>query len=151
MGYRLFTAVVFLMCAAFASAQEYRATLLGTVTDQSGAVVPGTRLIVTNIETGVSVESATNDQGRYVVPYLLPGRYKLRVEQAGFKAFERGPFELRINDRLELDVVLQVGQVSDQVTVTAEAPLLETSSSSRGQVIENRAITSLPLNGHNPL
>jgi len=150
MRYRLFTAVVFLMCAAFVGAQEYRATLLGTVTDQSGAAMPGTRLIVTNIETGVSADSTTNDQGRYVVPYLLPGRYKLRVEQAGFKAFERGPFELRINDRLELNVVLQVGQVSDQITVTAEAPLLETSTSSRGQVIENRAITSLPLNGHNP-
>ncbi|MCX6634439.1 MAG: carboxypeptidase-like regulatory domain-containing protein [Acidobacteria bacterium] len=87
------------MCAALVCAQEYRATLTGTVTDQSGAAVPGTRVTVANIETGVSANSTANDQGRYVAPYLLPGRYKLRIEQAGFKAFERGPFELRINVR----------------------------------------------------
>ena len=150
MRYCFSVATALLVCAAFVGAQEYRATLVGTVTDQSGAAVPGTRLTVTNIETGVSVNSAANDQGRFVAPYLLPGRYKLRIEQAGFKAFERGPFELRINDRLELNVMLEVGQLSDQVTVVAEAPLLETSTSSRGQVIGNRTLSDLPLNGHNP-
>jgi hypothetical protein len=136
--------------AALVNAQEYRATLVGSVTDQSGAAVPGTRLTVTNTETGVSVISPANDQGRYVIPFLLPGRYKVHVEQPGFKSFERGPVELRINDRVELNIVLEVGELSDKVTVTSEAPLLETSSSSRGQVIDNRKITDLPLNGRNP-
>jgi hypothetical protein len=138
------------MCAAVSTAQEYRATIVGNVTDQTGAAVPGTKLTISNIETGVSVNSASNEQGRYVVPYLLPGRYKLRVEQDGFKTFERGPIELRIADRTEVNVVLEVGQLSDRVTVTAEAPLLETSTSSRGQVIDNRKVTDLPLNGRNP-
>ena len=143
-------AVLLLTTTLSINAQEYRATIAGTVTDQSGAAVPATRLTVTNIETGVSVNAAANDQGRYVAPFLLPGRYQLRVEQAGFKTFERSPIELRINDRVELNVVLEIGQMSDKVTVVAEAPLLETSTSSRGQVIENRKIVDLPLNGRNP-
>ena len=72
------------------------------------------------------------------------------MEQSGFKTFERSPIELRINDRVEVNVVLEIGQMSDKVTVVAEAPLLETSTSSRGQVIENRKIIDLPLNGRNP-
>ena len=73
MKHRLYIAAAFLLCAALVTAQEYRATLVGTVTDQSGAAVPGTRLTVTNIETGVSVNAVANDQGRYVAPYMLPG------------------------------------------------------------------------------
>ena len=147
---RLFAAIAGLVCAALVSAQEYRATLVGAVTDQSGAAVPGSRLTVTNVGTGVSVDAVANEQGRFVASYLLPGQYKLQVQQSGFKSFERGPFELRINDRVELNVVLEVGQMSDKVTVVAEAPLLETSTSGRGQVIDNRKVTDLPLNGRNP-
>lgn len=147
---RVFAAIAGLVCATLVSAQEYRATLVGAVTDQSGAAVPGSRLKVTNVGTGVSVDAVANEQGRYVASYLLPGQYKLEVQQAGFKSFERGPFELRINDRIELNVVLEIGQMSDKVTVVAEAPLLETSTSGRGQVIDNRKVTDLPLNGRNP-
>jgi hypothetical protein len=147
---RVLAAGAWLACAALLFAQEYRATLVGAITDQSGAAVPGVRINLVNLETGVSVASAANEQGRYVVPYLLPGRYKLELEQAGFRAFERSPIELRINDRVEINVVLELGQVSDRVTVVAEAPLLETTTSSRGQVIDNRKITDLPLNGRNP-
>ena len=139
-----------LACASLLNAQEYRATLLGRVTDSSEAVVPGAKVTATNRDTGVANASEANGEGNWMIPYLLPGVYELRVEQSGFKSFQRGPIELRVNDRMRLDVVLEVGQLSDHVTVTAEAPLLEVASSDRGQVIDNRNITDLPLGAHNP-
>src|SRR5712692_2760259 len=111
-----------LLAIALVNAQEYRASLLGVVTDSSGAAVAGASIKVTNVESGVTASSRTNNDGSYVVPYLLPGRYALLVEQAGFKAFERSPIELRVNDRSRVDVALEVGQISDRVTVVAEAP-----------------------------
>ncbi|MBI4876443.1 MAG: TonB-dependent receptor [Acidobacteria bacterium] len=132
------------------AAQEYRATLLGVVTDPSGASIPAAGVTITNLDTGVGSKSQTNADGNYVVPFLIPGRYALRVEVAGFKTFERSPIELRTNDRTRADVTLEVGQLSDRVTVTAEAALLEVSSSDRGQVLDNVKITELPLNGRNP-
>src|SRR5690349_10367019 len=125
---RILAAGAWFACAALLFAQEYRATLVGVITDQSGAAVPGVHLNLVNLETGVAVASSANEQGRYVVPYLLPGHYKLQVEQAGFRAYERSPIELRINDRIEINVALELGQVSDRVTVVAEAPLLETTT-----------------------
>jgi hypothetical protein len=131
-------------------AQEYRASLLGVVMDSSGAAVAGASVKVTNIETAVAASSVTNSDGSYLAPFLLPGRYSLVVEQAGFKTFERSPIELRVNDRSRVDVTLEVGQVSDRITVEAQAPLLEVSTSTRGQSIEARKITDLPLSGKNP-
>jgi hypothetical protein len=132
-------------------AQEYRATINGVITDPSGASVPGARVTAINLGTGVALHSEANAQGHYVIPYLLPGQYKVRVEREGFKSIERSPIELRIADRSEVNVQLEVGAISDKVVVTAAAPLLETSSASGGQVIDNRKITDLPLNGRNPL
>jgi hypothetical protein len=132
------------------TAQEYRASLLGVVTDSSGAAVPQAAVRVTNIESGVASTALTNNDGSYLVPFLNPGRYSLAVELTGFKAYERSPIELRVNDRSRVDVTLEVGAVTDRVTVLAEAPLLEVSTASRGQSIENRKITDLPLSGRNP-
>lgn len=131
-------------------AQEYRATLLGVVTDPTGAAVPAAQVTVTNTETGVRAATKSNTDGNYVIPFIVPGTYRLRVEHEGFKTYERSPIALRVNDRVRIEVALEMGQVSDQVTVTAQAPLLETSSSSRGQVIDNLQISELPLNGRNP-
>lgn len=142
---------VLVTAASLICAQEYRATIAGVVTDPSGAATPGARVSAINLESGVAVNTESNAQGRYVIPLLMPGRYKVRVEHPGFKSFERSPIELRINDRIEVNVALEVGQVSERVTVEAAAELLETASSSGGQVIDNRKITDLPLNGRNPL
>lgn len=142
---------VFLLLPTLACAQEYRATILGLVTDPSGAAVVDALVKATNLETRVTANSRTNQEGSYVIPYLLPGRYGLQVEQAGFKTFERRPIELRMNDRARLDVTLQLGLVSDHVTVISESPLLELSSSSGGQSLEARSIAELPVNGRNPL
>lgn len=140
-----------LMAVASGYAQEYRATLLGLVTDPTGAAVVGAKVLVVNVETEVRSATESNSDGNYLVPYLPPGTYRLRVEHTGFKAFERSPIELRVNDRTRLDVALEVGEISERITVTAESPLLEQANAERGQVIGNREITNMPLNGGNPL
>jgi hypothetical protein len=133
-----------------ASAQEYRATLLGQVTDASGAAVPKARVSASNVETGVAVPATVDAEGGYLIPFLVPGNYQLTVEADGFRNFTRGPLELRVNDRLRVDVRLEIGKATDQVTVDAEAPLVETASSNRGQVVDSAAVRGLPLNGNNP-
>ena len=142
-------ALLFISCAAVVGAQEFRATMIGLVTDSSGAVVAGAKVTVTNLDTSVKSATEANNEGNYVVPFLAPGNYRLRVEHPGFKSFERGPIELRVNDRVRVDVKLDVGEVSEQVTVRAEAPLLQTDSASAGQVIDSIKVASLPLFGRN--
>ena len=132
-------------------AQEYRATISGVVTDSSGATVAGAQVQAVNLETGLALKSESNAQGLYVIPYLLPGRYKIHVEHVGLQSFEQSPVAMRVGDRIEINAVLQVGQVTEKMTVTAEVPLVETETSSRGQVIDNQRINDLPLNGRNPL
>lgn len=141
---------ILLLAAVSGFAQEYRATLLGSVSDPTGAAVAGAAVTATHLETRVATATRTQNDGGYLIPFLPPGKYTLRVEQSGFKTLERGPIELRVNDRARVDVALEIGQISDRVTVVAEAPLLEVSSSNRGQVVENRKITDLPLNSRNP-
>ena len=141
---------ILVMSAAFLSAQEYRATVLGTVTDPAGAVVPGVAVVITNIETGVASRAQSNASGAYQVPYLQPGSYKVEVSHQGFKTYVREPVELHVDDHVQIDVPLEMGRSSDQITVTAETELLEESNGSVGQVVGRDQITSLPLDGHNP-
>jgi hypothetical protein len=138
-----------LACVAL-NAQEYRATVLGTVTDPSGAAVPKAGITITNTESGVSSKTETNHEGLYQVPYLLPGVYALEVTAPGFKTHRRSPIELRVDDKARIDVALEVGRTSDQVTVVAEAPLLEVTTGGRGHVVSGEEISNLPLDGHNP-
>jgi hypothetical protein len=142
-------ATALLALAALLPAQEYRATLLGQIRDSSGALIPNALVTVSNINTGVRVTAATGTSG-YTIPYLVPGIYSLTVEANGFKTHTRGPIALQVNDRVRIDVALEVGASSEHINVTAEAPLLEVSTASRGQVIGGEKINGLPLNGHNP-
>ncbi len=142
--------VVSALAGSLLCAQEYRATVLGVVTDPTGAAVPLANVTITNNETGVVATTQAGNDGAYQIPFLLPGTYTVKVEHPGFKTLERGPVELRVNDRMRLDLKLQVGEVSDQVTVVAEAPLVEQSNADRGQVIDNRKVTDLPLDSRNP-
>ena len=136
--------------AAVLPAQEYRATILGAVTDPAGAAVPKASVLIRNNDSGVSSRTESNAEGMYQIPYLLPGTYILEVSAPGFKTYRRGPVELRVDDRTRLDVSLEIGQTSDQITVSAEAPLIEETTATRGQVVTTEHITSLPLDGHNP-
>jgi len=120
------------LLAAVLAAQEYRATLLGTVTDPAGAAVPMASVTVTNDDTGVSSRTKCNGEGGYQIPYLQPGVYTLEVTHAGFKTHRRGPIELRVNDRAKIDVPLEIGRAAEQVTVVADAPLIEDSTGSLG-------------------
>ncbi|MBI1897421.1 MAG: TonB-dependent receptor, partial [Acidobacteria bacterium] len=131
-------------------AQESRATLIGKVSDTTGAVIPGAPVRVTNVATGVAVSVVTNAAGNYEVPYLLPGAYRVEVEMAGFKRSVRDAIELRVSDRLTLDFTLDVGEVTESIVVTGETPLLETATASIGLVMDERRVTELPVVGGNP-
>lgn len=137
------------LIVASAAAQEFRGSITGRVTDPGGAAVPGAQVTVTNTATNVSDSVTTNDDGISTALYLAPGRYTVVVEKQGFKKHLR-TVEVRVGDKLTLNLPLDVGNVSESVTVTAEAPALETASATAGQVIDRRRISELPLSDGNP-
>ncbi|MBV9483318.1 MAG: TonB-dependent receptor [Acidobacteria bacterium] len=130
-------------------AQVESAKIVGTVRDASGAVLPGAKVTVTNVGTNVTRSLATDNGGNYVVTELRPGTYTVTVTQPGFKAAVQSPFQLDVNQVLRVDLTLAVGNVSERVEVTAAEPLVESQTSSMGQVIEEQRVHELPLNGRN--
>lgn len=126
-----------------AIAQESRATIVGQIFDSTGAVVPRATITVLNTGTHFKNETQTNDQGHYTVPYLIPGMYTVTVVATGFKMVERN-VELRIDDRLQLDFSLEIGQTTQTVQVTATTPLLQTANANLGQIIDTRRLADLP-------
>ena len=138
-------AVCLLLFAPAGFAQS--AGITGRVTDRTGAVVPGTSITVISAATGAERKVVTNEDGYYTVPLLLPGEYRVAVEHDGFKPIARSGIILEVDQRAELDFTLEVGVVSERVEVTAAATQLNTVEGSQGQVIENRRIVELPLNG----
>jgi carboxypeptidase family protein/TonB-dependent receptor-like protein len=146
-----------LMCVLLVSvmsssavSQEFRGSISGRVTEASGAAVPGATVTITNLATNTSTNATTNESGNYTAIYLNPGRYAVAVEANGFKKVIRQGIEVRVADRLELDLVLEVGAIADTVNITSEASLLETNTASAGQVIDRRRISELPLSDGNP-
>ena len=142
------TVVVLILLGPWSAfAQQDAATITGEVRDPSGAVVPGATVIVTNIGTNISVTTVTNDRGSFTVPSLRPGDYSLTAEAPGFTKTVRSGLTLQVAQVARVDVTLQAGQLSETVQVTGASPLLETQTSSRGSVIDQRKIVELPLNG----
>src|SRR5215470_1455147 len=128
-------------------AQFEYAEILGTVRDSSGAVVTGAKVTIRGLLTNVQSTTNTNEQGNYSFPNLRAGTYEVSAQVMGFRPAQSDTLALRVGDRLRMDLTLEPGQVNEQVTVQAEAtPLLETDTSTRGQVIESRQIAELPLN-----
>lgn len=144
-------AFLFILSAAVALAQAPYGRVTGRVVDSGGAVVPGAAVRITNIATNVVTTTAGDSAGNYDARNLIPGQYKLVVEFQGFKTYERGPFEVRVGDVLTVDVPLQLGVITESVTVTTDVPLLEAGNASLGQVVENRRLRDLPLPYANPL
>lgn len=140
----LFTCALTLFLAFTGLAQETRATLIGQVSDPNGGALAGATATAINIETNVATRSTTNEAGRYEIPFLLPGQYELRVEMRGFKQYVRRGLTLNVSSRIEADVVMELGDASESVTVTSSAPLLETATASSGGVIDNRRLNELP-------
>jgi hypothetical protein len=138
-------AALTLLSAAFG--QNRTAQISGVVQDPSGSGVPQAQVSVRNIATGARREARTAEGGEYVVPLLEPGQYEIQVEHAGFRTLQRAGILLHVGDSVRLDLALQLGEISQTVNVTEEAPLLRTTDASLGQVIDNTKVTSLPLNG----
>ena len=127
--------------------QTTRATLTGTVTDPNGAVVPGATVNATNVATNISSETQTNQVGTYTFTALPPGEYTVAVELTGFKRNVQTGIILRIAETSRLDIPLEVGALTEEVSVVSQAPLVRSTSSEQGQVIDYKQIQSLPLNG----
>lgn len=142
-------AVAMCFLASQSIAQEFRASISGEVTDSTGAAVAGAIVTVTSAERNTSAGAVTNPTGRYLVQFLLPGHYTLTAEKAGFKKLVRAGISLEAADRLSLDLALQLGELTQTVTVTTETPLLETETASRAGTIENRVLENVPTNGRN--
>ena len=135
-----------------ASAQTSTGQIAGTVLDQSGAVVPGAAIQITNTETGELVRSVeSNEVGRFSAPLLRPGTYDVATELEGFKQFVQSDVQLRVDEVINLRLVLEPGTVTEQVTVEAMAVQLEETTHSIGQVVGETTIQKLPLNGRNYL
>src|SRR5262245_54184083 len=125
------------------------AQISGSVSDQSGAVLPGVEITATQTETGVARTNITNETGRYALPNLPLGPYRLEASLPGFRSFVQTGIVLQVNTNPTINISLEVGQVSEQVEVQANAALVETRSLSVGQVMETARIMELPLNGRN--
>lgn len=145
----LVTACSMLAISSLGYSQSVSGSIAGTVTDKSGASVPGAKVAVTRVSTGVKSETVTNQSGTYIVPFLPVGNYSVRIEAPGFKTFIREGLILRVDEALHVDATLEVGNVKEQVTVTAASPLLNTDNGSTGEVIEKDRIVDMPLNGRN--
>ena len=117
------------------------------VTDGTGAVLPGVHVVVSNVETGVQRSVTTDVKGFYLVSELPPGRYQVAASQAGFETLLRAGITLVVGQTANLPLTMKVGAINVQVTVTAEAPLVNTSTSSVSGVVEQQRIEDLPLNG----
>ncbi|MBI3474017.1 MAG: TonB-dependent receptor, partial [Candidatus Solibacter usitatus] len=139
-----------LLAACFLFGQEFRAVITGHVTDQSGASVPNVTVQVKNVDTNQIAISVSDPQGNYTVPFLRPGSYSITVEAAGFKKYSREGLTLNVGQTAGINITLELGQVTEQVTVVAETPLLETAKSDRGQVIDAQRVREFPLNARNP-
>ncbi|MBM3801964.1 MAG: TonB-dependent receptor [Acidimicrobiia bacterium] len=148
---RLLAVVLFLAAfsAAPVAAQVSTATLTGLVRDPSGAVMPNVKVTVTNVETNISREVQTNETGTYRIAALNPGNYTVEAELAGFKKAVLPGIVLQVNQQGRIDITLEVGEVTETITVEGAAPIIDTESPMIGGVVDETKVIGLPLNGRN--
>jgi hypothetical protein len=144
---RLAPVIAAALLSAAAVGQETTATVTGQVQDSTGAVISGAKVTITNTDTNTSRSTTTGSTGDYVITLLRPGNYSLSVSLTGFKTYVQSGIVLEINQRLKLDVALAVGEITENVQVTGELPVIATEDAQVGKVIDNKSITQLPLNG----
>jgi len=142
--------VLAFLAAPSALAQESRGSISGTVKDNSGGALPGVTVTATKKDTNQGTSTVTNETGAYTLLFLQPGIYAVTAELPGFKKVLRDNVEVRVNDRLGVDLAMEIGGIEETVTVLAETPLLETRSGSQGQIIDEKRISLLPLSDGNP-
>jgi hypothetical protein len=132
-------------------AQQGRGTISGTVTDSTGATVPGAAITIVNTATNMAFPTVSNETGFYTVPALPVGPYTVTAEKQGFKKEVRTGLTLQVDQHAQIDFKLELGATAESIEVTGEAVLVETGSATIGKVVENRRINDLPLNGRNVL
>ena len=136
-------------CFASRAAQLSSSNIKGTVTDSTGAIVPSVSVNATSKGTGFSRSSIANDSGQYTISDMPPGLYDVVVERAGFKKFTLTGVRLFVGQTATVDARLEVGQVTESISVTSDTLLIQESSSQVGTVIEGKMLTDIPLNGRN--
>jgi Carboxypeptidase regulatory-like domain/TonB dependent receptor len=146
----ILAAAVFIASASVCFSQTEQGTITGLVTDPSGASVPGAKVTVVNDETQTRGSAETNNQGNYTFPFLTQGRYSVTAEKAGFSVERVTGISLRVGSIATINLNLKPGTVQQEVTVTANAVLIDSQSSSQGNVVSSQQIVQLPLNGRNP-
>jgi hypothetical protein len=130
----------FAMSLTTLRAQTFQAQMTGTVSDTSRAVIPGAQVAAKELGTGAIVTTKSNNTGNFTLPYLRPAVYEVTCEVVGFKRFQQGPITLQVNQVLEVDITLQPGKVTEQITVSAAAVPLATETGSLAQVVTTRSI-----------
>src|SRR6185436_6304366 len=131
------------------STQQPLASVVGRVTDASGAVIPGVAITITNLDTNISQSGSSNQTGDFTIPYLNPGRYKMDATLTGFRSYKHSEFTLMVDQVLRVDIPLEVGSAAESITVTDTPPVLNTESGARGEVTTNKEIAEMPLDGRN--
>lgn len=146
---KLVTGGIFLLIVSLGFAQEYRASIAGTITDPSGRPIEDAKVRVLGTERNVAYDTVSNAEGRYNLLFLLPGRYRVSIEKEGFKRFVSEGVHLYGADKLALDARLDIGVLTESVTATAAAPGLQTESATRQTTLENRVLENVPAGGRN--
>ena len=141
---------ILLLFGVTAPAQESRGTIAGVVMDAQSAGIPKAHVVITNVDTGVDTTLETNERGAFSAPLLLPGNYRISSDHAGFKKFTRDGITLSVNDNLRIDIKLDLGAVTETVTVTDAAPLVEATGGNMGLLVGTKELTELPLAHGNP-
>ena len=145
-------ALAFALVAALATSvlgQAFTASVIGTITDGDGGVLPGVTVTVTNNATGQARTAVSDEAGRYSMPLLPPGTYRIGAELTGFKTAVRDAVRLEVNQQQRADFTLEIGAISEQITVTAELPIVQTNTATVGTVVSSKEAQELPLNGRN--
>jgi Carboxypeptidase regulatory-like domain/TonB dependent receptor len=143
----LFGLMFFLLSSTHVSGQGTTATISGTVSDSTGAIVPGTKIVILNEETGISRELGSDETGRYTAPSLGLGNYRVTASKDGFQTQVRSGITLTVGRQAIVNFELPVGSVAETVEVTGEAPLVETTKGALGSLVDSSTINDLPLNG----
>src|SRR5438132_8044075 len=143
------TVLVVLLFSFVLVAQGNFGRILGTVSDPTGAVLPGTKVSLLDTQRGLARTVTTDEAGQYSAPSLIPGTYTVRVEFPGFKTLDRGNVVVEVGSEIRVDLTIEPGQQSETVTVNEAIALIDTTTATLGGVLPNAAINDMPLNGRN--
>jgi hypothetical protein len=148
---RPLTAVVFLVASSLAYSQVFTANLTAVVTDPGGAGIPGSKIVLKNLDTGEQRQATAGMDGRYAFAQLLPGQYELSAEAAGFQVFPQRDIVLQVNQSAAIDVALKLGEVTQRVEVTGAAAPLDSQTANQSMTLSQGFVSGLPISNRSPM